>query len=75
MVMLLFFPFAILFISLFLSCILYRRQMSTMQLLQKEKAEPSKYTKHQFYYSKTEINMSAGNSGKTDVFVQAFRPI
>ncbi len=54
--------------------ILYRRQMSTMQLLQKEKTEPSKYTKHQFYYSKTGINMSAGNSGKTDDF-QAFSPI
>lgn len=49
--------------------------MSIMQLLLKEKAGPLKYTKPQFYYSKTEINMSAESSGKTDVFVQDFSPI
>lgn len=62
-------------VLLFLFCILYDRQTSIMQLLLKERAEPLKYTKHQFYYSKIEINMSAGSSGKTNVFVQAFSPI
>lgn len=47
---------------------MYDRQTSIMQLLLKEKAEPLKYTKRQFYYSKTEINMSAGSSGKTFLF-------